>query len=936
MKTPKVLKAAIAYNRAGLNVVPVVLDGSKAPALKWDRFKSEPQTEAELIEMFSAGDVGIGIIGGKVSGGLEILDFEIVSAFEEWADLIENEMAPGLLATLPQVKTPNGRHVYFRSSASHGNQVLARSLQKIEGKNGNVVIETRGEGGYVIAPPSPAGVHASGRLYERDGVPISKVPTITEEQRKVLLDTARAMSAVPDKEDTRKPSSAETDPNKPGTDFNARGSWPQILEPHGWRQLRTNSRGVTYWQRPGKSGRGISATTGYCQNGDLLVFSSNAAPLDAGRRFSKFTAFGRLNHGGDFREAARALDAMGYGKRTPMRATGTDGAPAKQPQRPPLVAVEELTSYSLDRMLADNKGAITLPHVVRGLLAIRDGDPSAWVEIEDVIKRHRVLTHFKKSIRKARPAAARAKPELVAAMVRGRDSGRKIYVTTDLETMNNEAMLALIDSGAEIYQRDGRLVHVVNTASAGGRAAPTIQDIGEERLRELLASAAEWVKERIDNDGDLVEVPVPPPKDTARAIMQRGAWPNVRRVSSVIEVPAVRPDGTIVQEEGYDHATCVIYRPLATVRVPASPDLEDARMAVDELMHAVADFPFAESYHRAAWLAAVLTPFARHAFDGPTPLFLIDANTRGSGKTLLARTAGHITCGRIVSMMSPLDDNSEERKRITSIALSGDRLAIIDNATSLGGEAMNSALTNTRWSDRILGESRRVEADLLATWIATGNNTSLDGDMCRRVLQIRLRSQEERPEDRENFKHPDLGAWLAAEWPKLAGAALTILRAWFLAGRPLVDGVKPWGSFEGWARIVPHAVAWCGAGNPTADRSSLVNSNDTERESSVALLYAMRDCFGRGLVTVREIIQRASCGGPEDKTLRESILDFCPSRTRDLPTVRSLGNKLAKMRDRIHAGMRLDGSQKDRVGLVLWSVVVLNEPELPLAEALPF
>lgn len=70
---------------------------------------------------------------------------------------------------------------------------------------------------------------------------------------------------------------------------------------------------ITLWKRPGKRERGISATTNYAGSGLLYVFSTNAAPFEAERAYSKFAAYTLLNHGGEFVAAARALAAQGYG-----------------------------------------------------------------------------------------------------------------------------------------------------------------------------------------------------------------------------------------------------------------------------------------------------------------------------------------------------------------------------------------------------------------------------------------------------------------------------------------------------------------------------------------------------------------------------------------------------------------------------------------------
>src|SRR5207247_1626873 len=109
----------------------------------------------------------------------------------------------------------------------------------------------------------------------------------------------------------------------------------------------------------------------------------------------------------------------------------------------------------------------------------------------------------------------------------------------------------------------------------------------------------------------------------------------------------LRPDGTVLQEPGYDSRTGLFYEPVGPrIFVPTSPTLEDALEARDVLLEVVADFPFAKPAHRAAWLALLLTPLARHVFSGPTPSFLIDANVRASGKSLLADVVSWIVSGR--------------------------------------------------------------------------------------------------------------------------------------------------------------------------------------------------------------------------------------------------------------------------------------------------
>jgi Bifunctional DNA primase/polymerase, N-terminal len=242
--------------------------------------------------------------------------------------------APGLTAKLTMVRTPRdsaGYHVWFRCSAvpTAGNMKLAQEpyTDPETGKiHRRTLIETRGEGGYALAPGSPAACHETGRTYDHfSGPPLTELSDITAAEREILIATARSFDLAAAAK-TKSPSAGEKSDAtglRPGDDFDARGpDWAEILEPHGWECMSTNGD-VRYWRRPGKDVPGHSATTGYCQgaNGrDLLaVFSNNADPFDGPSDtrpcscYTKFAAYTYLNHDGDFRAAAQELRRHGYG-----------------------------------------------------------------------------------------------------------------------------------------------------------------------------------------------------------------------------------------------------------------------------------------------------------------------------------------------------------------------------------------------------------------------------------------------------------------------------------------------------------------------------------------------------------------------------------------------------------------------------------------------
>src|SRR5262249_14157328 len=151
--------------------------------------------------------------------------------------------------------------------------------------------------------------------------------------------------------------------------------------------------------------------------------------------------------------------------------------------------------------------------------------------------------------------------------------------------------------------------------------------------------------------------------------------------------------------------------------------------ARNRLLDPVRDFPFASDAHQAGWMASVLTPLARHAFDGPSPLNLIDGNTPGVGKGLLVDVTFLIVLGRPASVMSYTNDREELRKAITTLALGGDEMVSLDNLSgAVGNAVLDRALTATRWEDRVLGGNTKFDGPLNVTWYGTGNDVYLVGD----------------------------------------------------------------------------------------------------------------------------------------------------------------------------------------------------------------
>lgn len=340
--TVPLLKTSLDYTKAGLSVIPVNVD--KMPALlTWTPYQKKIAEASKVQEWFKDGNQ-LAVIGGKVSGNFEIIDFDYMNAttgfLEEWTKNVE-DIQPGLVDSLLMETSPHGVHFAYRCReiAIPGNTKLAeRSIEvpgpgehlyghkKHEAKKINdqwsiVVthIETRGEGGYCVCSPSKG--------YKLKQGSFTDIPLISKTERAILIDAARSCNQYIKPAQIQKGyQETKSGDLLPGQDFDQRADIRIILKKHGWTFRGTGNDGRERWGRPGKI-KGFSATI--TDNKILFVFSSNADPFEPGQAYSPFAVYAFLEHGGDFQAAARALSGQGYG--TPIKqektSQGRDSAP---------------------------------------------------------------------------------------------------------------------------------------------------------------------------------------------------------------------------------------------------------------------------------------------------------------------------------------------------------------------------------------------------------------------------------------------------------------------------------------------------------------------------------------------------------------------------------------------------------------------------------
>jgi hypothetical protein len=152
------LAAAQDYLTEGYSIIPLVT-GDKRPAVDWKPFQQRNPSLEELEKWFGGEEgLNLGIVTGPISN-LLVLDFDNKEAL----DRLETEF--GAIPRTRAVKTGKGVHLYFRyPSVRVGNRTGVWAG-----------FDVRGEGGYVVAPPS---IHPNGTKYTCDEreIPVADLP----------------------------------------------------------------------------------------------------------------------------------------------------------------------------------------------------------------------------------------------------------------------------------------------------------------------------------------------------------------------------------------------------------------------------------------------------------------------------------------------------------------------------------------------------------------------------------------------------------------------------------------------------------------------------------------------------------------------------------------------------------------------------------------
>ena len=467
----------------------------------------------------------------------------------------------------------------------------------------------------------------------------------------------------------------------------------------------------------------------------------------------------------------------------------------------------------------------------------------------------------------------------LAPSVRGESidmAQKQVYQIAD-ESM--ERIRAKMRDKPELFVRGGTMVDIVvnENGSAG------IREVNADILIARMDRSARFVRG--------AQGVTSPKKEVAIHVLAGvpSAW-RLPTLRSVVQSPVLRSDGSILSAPGYDEPSGIYHVPHSSMLdmepVPEQPCNDEVQEAIAVIDDIIGDFPFVDESSRANFIGLLLTAVVRPAYEGCTPLAIIDAPTQGTGKSLLAEVFCLISTGASAAMTPYPPDDTELGKVVATFMREGAPIIVFDNiSSSLRSNTLAMILTSDRFKGRLLSTSISIDAPQRAVWLATGNNVRLGEELRRRCYQIRVDSQSSKPYSGRKFRHANLKGHIMSNRAHIIRALLTIARAWFSAGCPPMPAHKPLGSFENWDHTISSILHFAGVAGFLDNLEEFQEAADDESETWESFLAKIDVDYTGDSFSVRELCTRMS-----DNNWKEYLPDYLQLADKKGSLAYSLGN----------------------------------------------
>lgn len=457
---------------------------------------------------------------------------------------------------------------------------------------------------------------------------------------------------------------------------------------------------------------------------------------------------------------------------------------------------------------------------------------------------------------------------------------------------------------AGMFSRDNSIVHVPRIGESGYEIPSGRDRNGPAQIRRVtnhvqICSSVEFGYQVLKTDRRGQRTAATFPEAAAKRIYwaDLSALPNLRPLEGVTHTPIIKADGSVLTTPGYDDDTAVLYLPDPGLVVPEVDrrGLDRARTLIDEMLEG---FPFVTTHDRANYIAALLTPIMRNMLPPPYRMVAIGAPQPGSGKSLLGQIL-RIVHGGVLRSEFPVSKEEQSKQFLAILDTTSAPVVQFDNVTGvLRSSVLDGLLTSDTLSDRVLGKNVQATVRNDRLWVITGNNLIVGGDTVRRTLWVTIDAQMEHPEDRTDFRHPYLAAWVAENRGEILWALLTLVAAWVRSGRR-VDGLKTTDHFGQWTQVMQGIIDNAGILGTINHTESVRQAQGADDEEWVDFLAAVEKVFGSDEWTAAEVMRSVSIGQIDDEAVPEQIMEKVH---RGQAGAKSLGRWLMNRKDRWAGG----------------------------------
>lgn len=266
------------------------------------------------------------------------------------------------------------------------------------------------------------------------------------------------------------------------------------------------------------------------------------------------------------------------------------------------------------------------------------------------------------------------------------------------------------------------------------------------------------------------------------------------------------------------------------------PTYEEMIAARDEILYVFHDFPFYDGADmpdghssRAHLFAMMIQPIVREMINGPTPIYLVDKPSAGTGASLLVTTAMTIATGEDPDTQTMPDNDEEIRKGISGAYFSGRSYIFYDNINyKLTSGFIANLATAKKWQDRMLGKSEVTSVPNTMQVIFAGNNVAASEENMRRMLLIKLDFRDDPTSAERKFQIEDINGYVDEHKIDLFAALLTMVNYWIKQGAPMWDG-KPLAGFDDYCRVMGGILETCEVYGFLDNRELSASANSSDR-----------------------------------------------------------------------------------------------------------